>query len=602
MSKALVVLILLDLLGLGAVIVDKRLKLEKTPQLAVTTIATHNLVVNGLFDEVTDLKSVPREEAKIVASDWGRGGQNWADHYSTIVKVEGNPDYNPAWDNTADGNYLFIYSPAYISDSERWLRYEQVVYLTPGDYSFSVKSKVLLDKGRGVFGLVACGETDGCGDKAPEMNRTVANSQLVYDEADWISKVIVFTINTSGNYIVRLFANDGSQAYFDDVKLEPKEVMNFITVCPEGTPGQDGCDYIGGDGIQQAVDLAGATSPDLPRTILIKEGEYTRQTYTEYQTSSGNFKKCFVDTKEKYLIFEGENNPIWNGAGSVKMGGVCAKGGEIEINGLTITDFKADDASCIGTCSAGRGVHLELSIKANINNSTISGNGRDGVFLWDYSTAEINNSTISGNGEYGVVLWSSSTAEINNSTISGNGEHGVALWNSPTAEINNSTISGNERNGVGLWGYSTADINNSTISGNGEHGVVLWNSPTAVLFNNLVYQNGSSGINISTGQGTVVNNLVVNNAAFGIAAVNKDHFIRMEYNLSYGNQDNWNGWWGDLLPDSNISVDPLFVNTGKGDFHLQENSPAIDAGDPDIFDVDGSRSDMGIYGGPGGNY
>ncbi|MBZ0198788.1 MAG: T9SS type A sorting domain-containing protein, partial [Ignavibacteriaceae bacterium] len=36
------------------------------------------------------------------------------------------------------------------------------------------------------------------------------------------------------------------------------------------------------------------------------------------------------------------------------------------------------------------------------------------------------------------------------------------------------------------------------------------------------------------------------------------------------------------------------------DFHLQMYSPAIDAGDPAILDVDGTRSDIGAYGGPGG--
>jgi hypothetical protein len=36
------------------------------------------------------------------------------------------------------------------------------------------------------------------------------------------------------------------------------------------------------------------------------------------------------------------------------------------------------------------------------------------------------------------------------------------------------------------------------------------------------------------------------------------------------------------------------------DYHLQMFSPAIDAGDPNILDVDGTRSDIGAYGGPGG--
>jgi hypothetical protein len=36
------------------------------------------------------------------------------------------------------------------------------------------------------------------------------------------------------------------------------------------------------------------------------------------------------------------------------------------------------------------------------------------------------------------------------------------------------------------------------------------------------------------------------------------------------------------------------------DYHLQAYSPLIDAGDPNILDIDLSRSDIGCYGGPGG--
>ncbi|RKY56305.1 MAG: hypothetical protein DRP96_11395, partial [Candidatus Neomarinimicrobiota bacterium] len=62
------------------------------------------------------------------------------------------------------------------------------------------------------------------------------------------------------------------------------------------------------------------------------------------------------------------------------------------------------------------------------------------------------------------------------------------------------------------------------------------------------------------------------------------------------------GWNG------NISADPMFVEDydfyGDSivDVHLQWGSPCIDAGHPDTRynDVDGSRNDIGAYGGPGG--
>jgi hypothetical protein len=55
----------------------------------------------------------------------------------------------------------------------------------------------------------------------------------------------------------------------------------------------------------------------------------------------------------------------------------------------------------------------------------------------------------------------------------------------------------------------------------------------------------------------------------------------------------------------NMKANPGFVAfTANGDWsdddlHLPEGSPAIDAGNPDSTDPDGTRADMGAYGGPG---
>ncbi|MCU0364602.1 MAG: hypothetical protein MUE93_02905 [Ignavibacteriaceae bacterium] len=78
-------------------------------------------------------------------------------------------------------------------------------------------------------------------------------------------------------------------------------------------------------------------------------------------------------------------------------------------------------------------------------------------------------------------------------------------------------------------------------------------------------------------------------------------------NLQYQYNDVWdsNVIYAGFLPDTtNLSIDPMIVNDdstrGKLDFHLQMFSPLIDVGDPNILDKDGSRSDIGLYGGPYG--
>ena len=50
----------------------------------------------------------------------------------------------------------------------------------------------------------------------------------------------------------------------------------------------------------------------------------------------------------------------------------------------------------------------------------------------------------------------------------------------------------------------------------------------------------------------------------------------------------------------NINSNPNIENIANGDYRLQDNSPCIDAGNPagNHNDLDGSRNDMGVYGGP----
>ncbi len=75
----------------------------------------------------------------------------------------------------------------------------------------------------------------------------------------------------------------------------------------------------------------------------------------------------------------------------------------------------------------------------------------------------------------------------------------------------------------------------------------------------------------------------------------------------------YNGLWGNINNNlinpycldcidtvGNIEAFPMYANPDSFDVHLQAFSPFIDAGDPSILDVDGTRSDIGCYGGPGG--
>ncbi|MCX6832363.1 MAG: hypothetical protein NT028_09585 [candidate division Zixibacteria bacterium] len=84
--------------------------------------------------------------------------------------------------------------------------------------------------------------------------------------------------------------------------------------------------------------------------------------------------------------------------------------------------------------------------------------------------------------------------------------------------------------------------------------------------------------------------------------------IRINYNCFYSNYPMTRPHIGHTngtgIIDSvygNVYADPMFVDPDNGDLRLQKGSPCIDAGAPWILDVDGTRSDIGAFGGPGGS-
>ncbi|OGC91305.1 MAG: hypothetical protein A2W25_07030 [candidate division Zixibacteria bacterium RBG_16_53_22] len=92
------------------------------------------------------------------------------------------------------------------------------------------------------------------------------------------------------------------------------------------------------------------------------------------------------------------------------------------------------------------------------------------------------------------------------------------------------------------------------------------------------------------------------NNTFNDFEVGLYHNLDAEVSISYTNiwhvTYNDAGWGQAHYLEGNLFSDPMFADTN--DFHLQMLSPLIDAGDPSILDVDGTRSDIGAYGGPGG--
>ena len=107
-------------------------------------------------------------------------------------------------------------------------------------------------------------------------------------------------------------------------------------------------------------------------------------------------------------------------------------------------------------------------------------------------------------------------------------------------------------------------------------------------------------VELQTGQKSVFKNNILLHSKIGL----QSNILLPNYNLYWVITEKYSG---NIIPgEDELEKDPMIVKDTSisammaFDFHLQDYSPAIDAGDPSIFDVDGSRSDIGMFGGPGG--
>lgn len=109
----------------------------------------------------------------------------------------------------------------------------------------------------------------------------------------------------------------------------------------------------------------------------------------------------------------------------------------------------------------------------------------------------------------------------------------------------------------------------------------------------LIDQNGRDGIQFTNGSIYVFNSVISGNNGYPLHIIGSTAYFA-DHCCAYGNTYN------SLSGEGNLLVDPQFVDPVAGNYHLQPGSPCIDAGRPGTAyeDCDGTRNDMGVYGGP----
>jgi hypothetical protein len=264
-------------------------------------------------------------------------------------------------------------------------------------------------------------------------------------------------------------------------------------------------------------------------------------------------------------------------------GGVYVNGDDpifydVDIRDNTLPDFEqVENGSFTQTWmySSGGGVCLEDS-NASFSDSFIAGNFADqggGIFAGSGSSFSFEQGIIGENdaADGGGVNLSGASGTVTNAVLHCNDATtdggGLFSETSGTALFTNTVLYGNTSSTSGSARGSQAYIGAST---------------TFNLYNSIVEATTTVALIYGAGSGTQNYDNTYNGSGSSYGGT-----------LSAG--------VGAISSGSNFTSATCEGNPYNDDFSLRSASSSVDAGDPAVIDADGSPSDMGAYGGPGGS-
>jgi hypothetical protein len=177
----------------------------------------------------------------------------------------------------------------------------------------------------------------------------------------------------------------------------------------------------------------------------------------------------------------------------------------------------------------------------------------------------------------------------------------IAIVGAQKALVNNNIIAHCSSSQPTMGGQDTLLMNNNLFY-DCRGAVSIGGTYTSIINNTFALSNINPSYLIFNNSGAPYREIINNNISGGnmITEVWDSTYLWFAYNniwdvgyeifVEPGGQLDTTG--------GNLRCYPMFM--GNDDYHLQAYSPLIDAGNPYILDTDGSRSDIGAYGGPGG--
>ena len=220
------------------------------------------------------------------------------------------------------------------------------------------------------------------------------------------------------------------------------------------------------------------------------------------------------------------------------------------------------------------------------------------------------------NGGIAIPGSADENTEISGFTITNSGGYGIvgqdAFAGIGSVVIKNNILKDSSERAINI-GRSSPKVYNNIIGNNSGGGILIQGTKDSEsdtspeIINNVIISNTAvrgGGIYVLYSDARIYNNIIINNYATQYGGGLKGWQNGVGFEIGYN--DVWNNTaglgepnYGSILPGTGaISADPLFIDA---DYSLSGASPCVDAGNPDAqYDdiIDGSRNDMGIYGGP----
>jgi hypothetical protein len=338
--------------------------------------------------------------------------------------------------------------------------------------------------------------------------------------------------------------------------------------------------------------------------------------YTSWQTAADSIQKCIN------ICIDGDTIYVANGIYKENL----------VINTAISLIGSSMDSTVIDGTGMGQ-FTLRLNNNGYVSNIKVLGKGREFLqtaTIIAFNYAEIKNCRVSS-AAVGVAMYNNSDySSVYNVyfTDALYGYQGDGIFPNSINNINNCifVFANNDAVGIALSVDGNYEIKNNIIistNSNSFYSGISVDAPKSVFINNNLISGFKNNINfqIHIDSALIKNNILINsNSDYSLWSMNDDPTIRNNVIKSNANgiygwtvDSDYNLFWENIIDynssiygDSDRVASPMFVNdtiptlNGPYDFHLQAFSPGIDKGDPNILDLDGTRSDIGIYGGPFG--